>query len=300
MIVVQLRGGLGNQMFQYAAGRALAAQMGTVLKLDISDYKLSPQRRYELHSFCASPQLATEAELACFQQPPYTWQERWALRLAGKLGFPHFVQRLQPAGRKIYEQPVLLLANFAGAAGDLYLIGYWQSEAYFRDIRADLLQEFSVKYPPNEHNRQTAAQIQSVNAVALHVRRGDYVQQPQTNQMHGVCGIDYYLRAVDYIVQRTVAPHFFIFSDDMEWVKANLHLDFPTTYVEHNTVAPAYADLRLMTLCRHHIIANSSYSWWGAWLANAGAEQIVVAPQRWFEDTTQIAAAIVPERWVRL
>jgi hypothetical protein len=132
----------------------------------------------------------------------------------------------------------------------------------------------------------------------MHVRRGDYASNPKTGATHGLCSLDYYEEAIRYISERVEQPIFFIFSDDINWVKCNLKVDFPCQYVDHNKSMESFNDMRLMSLCQHHIIANSSFSWWGAWL-NPGQKKIVIAPRRWFLNSNNVED-LYPASWVRL
>ena len=161
-------------------------------------------------------------------------------------------------------------------------------------IRAD----FTFRLPLENKNAELAKQINQVNAVSLHVRRGDYVNNPKTTATHGLCSLDYYQASIRYVAERVQQPHFFIFSDDIDWVQSNLKIDFPCVYVQHNRGAESYNDMRLMSLCRHHIIANSSFSWWGAWL-NPRSEKIVIAPRKWFANQTDVQD-LFPAGWVTL
>lgn len=181
---------------------------------------------------------------------------------------------------------------------DCYLAGYWQSEQYFREAAPVIHADFTFKLLPANRNAELAEQIGQVNAVSLHVRRGDYVNNPKTNVVHGVCSLDYYRDAVRHVSSRVANPCFFIFSDDMAWVKEHLKMDLPCQYVDHNCGAESYNDMRLMSLCRHHIIANSSFSWWGAWL-NRNPDKIVVAPKKWFANDKNISD-LFPAGWVIL
>jgi hypothetical protein len=181
---------------------------------------------------------------------------------------------------------------------DCYLAGYWQSEQYFREAAPAIHADFTFKSLPANRNAELAEQIGQVNAVSLHVRRGDYVNNPKTNVVHGVCSLDYYRDAVRHVASRVENPYFFIFSDDMAWVKEHLKMDLPCQYVDHNCGAESYNDMRLMSLCRHHIIANSSFSWWGAWL-NRNPDKIVVAPKKWFANDKNISD-LFPAGWVIL
>lgn len=136
-------------------------------------------------------------------------------------------------------------------------------------------------------------------AVSLHVRRGDYVSDARTHAAHGLCSIDYYRAAVRYIIDRVEAPEFFVFSDDIAWARGNLDISHPCHYLDHNRGAESYNDMRLMSLCHHHIIANSSFSWWGAWL-NPRDDKIVVAPARWFASGNRRLDDLFPPGWVTL
>jgi len=133
----------------------------------------------------------------------------------------------------------------------------------------------------------------------LHIRRGDYVHAPLANQFHGLCSLDYYQKAVNYIYQKIPDCHFYIFSDDHSWVCENFKLDYPVTMVDHNDADKDYEDLRLMSLCKYNIIANSSFSWWGAWL-NANPEKIVLCPERWFNDLSLDIKDLMPDSWIRV
>jgi hypothetical protein len=179
-----------------------------------------------------------------------------------------------------------------------YLDGYWQSEKYFRSIEKIIRSECRVKGAPSEINKNFADKIQSVNAVSIHVRRGDYVTDEKTNAYHGVCDKDYYRQAIDHLTASLDDPYFFVFSDDMAWTKANLSTGSqPAEYIDHNTGA-GHEDLRLMYLCKHHIIANSSFSWWGAWL-NDHAGKKIIAPKKWFQPPIT-NNDIIPEGWITL
>jgi hypothetical protein len=137
------------------------------------------------------------------------------------------------------------------------------------------------------------------SAVSIHVRRGDYVSDAGTNRFHGTCSVDYYHDAVDRISGFAPASHFFVFSDGIDWAKENLRLRQPVTYVDFNDGEKNYEDLRLMSLCKHHIIANSSFSWWGAWL-NPNPDKIVIAPKKWFNDPSINTDDLIPNSWLRL
>ena len=173
----------------------------------------------------------------------------------------------------------------------VYLEGYWQSDKYFQDVSTQLRREISLK-------ANGIAPIEDANAVSLHVRRGDYISNPVTNQFHGASSVTYYQAAIDYITQHISQPHFYIFSDDMEWVKQHLPLPQSVTYVSNGQLHD-YEELVLMSHCQHHIIANSSFSWWGAWL-NPSDQKIVIAPKQWFNNSAFDTTDLIPAAWIQL
>jgi hypothetical protein len=181
----------------------------------------------------------------------------------------------------------------------VYLEGYWQSPKYFFDIKNIIGYEFTVKTGPDQVNKELMEKISQVEAVSVHVRRGDYVSNPATGNYHGVCSLDYYRTAVATITGRVRQPHFFIFSDDPAWAEKNLSVIGPKTVIERNGPERGHEDMRLMSLCRHHIIANSSFSWWGAWLCEK-TDKIVISPKRWFKKEDIDTKDLVPESWIRI
>ena len=140
--------------------------------------------------------------------------------------------------------------------------------------------------------------MSQLNAVSLHVRRGDYLSNPKSKAAHGTCSPEYYRAAIRHMAEVTKQPCFFVFSDDMDWVRQHLQIDYECQYIEHNSGTESYNDMRLMSLCRHHIIANSSFSWWGAWL-NQRTDKIVIAPQQWFMNDN-VTQDLYPQGWVKL
>ncbi|OQW68044.1 MAG: alpha-1,2-fucosyltransferase [Proteobacteria bacterium ST_bin12] len=291
MIISNIIGGLGNQMFQYAAALALSNKLRCTLKVDIRDfsgYKLHQGFELDrLFNICAKPALNKDVtEVIGWQQSAF------ARRLFRK---PH----LKYARHKNYivEPHFSYWGGFNQIKGNSYIDGYWQSERYFSEFADKVRSEFNFKLPLSKKNSEIAAHIAQVNAVSLHVRRGDYVTNAK-NAHIGVCSLDYYKAAISHINIKLNNPVFFIFSDDMDWVKANLALAEKSVYVDHNSGAESYNDMRLMSLCKHHIIANSSFSWWGAWL-NSNSEKIVIAPKKWFAGDIE-TNDLIPQSWVQL
>ena len=198
----------------------------------------------------------------------------------------------------VKEQTINFRPEILTLRDDAYLDGYWQSEKYFSDIQDVIRKEFTVKNKPDPINESYLGEIKDCESVSVHVRRGDYVSNPTTNQVHGFLGLEYYQKAMNTMLEKIDTPHFFVFSDDPEWAEKNLTTDAPTTYVKHNGTKN-YEDMRLMNTCKHHIIANSSFSWWGAWLAS-NENKIVIGPSRWFRNKDYNDLDRMPENWLRI
>lgn len=292
MVISNVIGGLGNQMFQYAAGRSLALGRGASFCVDTSDFS-----NYKLHQgfelqrvFNCPTRIASETDVRNI----LGWQSSSAIRRVLSRTMLSNLRR-----RALVVEPHFnYWSSLHEAPQDCYLIGYWQSEKYFHDTAQVIRSDFAFKPPLGDRNAEIAEQISRVNAISLHVRRGDYVKNPKTTTTHGLCSMNYYRSAIQYVVERVEQSHFFIFSDDPAWVKENLEIDFPCHYVNHNQGVESYNDMRLMSLCRYHIIANSSFSWWGAWL-NPDPAKIVVAPRRWFSNGNDVRD-LFPQGWVTL
>lgn len=291
MIIVKLMGGLGNQMFQYAAGRCLAHLHKTELKLDLSYLEADPQnkytkRHYALDVFNINAAIATESDIKPFL-PLYRNKYHSTLQRKLPILFSKIVAN---------ESGHAFIKEFYSFPKSTYLNGFWQSELYFQEIREILLNEFTIKQEPDAANLALAEKIKSLTAVSLHIRRGDYVTNKETSTFHGSCSLAYYHQAISYIKTVCESAHLFVFSDDVAWAKANLNSVLPVTYIDINQGKPQY-DIWLMSLCKHHIIANSSFSWWGAWL-NPYANKMVIAPTQWFAGVEAHSHNIYPEKWI--
>jgi len=295
MIIVKLQGGLGNQMFQYAAARRLAAATGSAIKLDLSWFEKIPEettpRGYELHVFDTVQDVASRTEIKRIRGiDTGRWPKvsKWLLRKAGLLQSRSWIKE-----RSYSFDPQILRLG-----GDCYLDGFWQSPKYFDDVADLIRKEFTVTVEPDPQNREIADLISRSVSVSVHLRRGDYVSNATAAAYHGVTPVVYYQKAMAQIASRVERTHFFIFSDDPEWARQNLTGPEPMTFVNHNGPGKGYEDLRLMKLCRHHVLANSSFSWWGAWLAT-DPEKIVVAPKKWFGQEID-TSDLIPQSWLRL
>jgi hypothetical protein len=294
LVIARMIGGLGNQMFQYASGRALALRCGADLKLDLSGFATYSRRRYELDTLPICAAVATDAELAGFGVDPKR-RSGFIDRVRRKLRIP-----VGSRGGPVYREPHFHFdPAMVALDAPVYLDGYWQSEKYFADCQDAVRRELTPVAPLERDNAVMATQIEARNAVSLHVRRGDYVSDPTTNNYHGTCSLDYYRGAVEHVVAHTENAHLFVFSDDPGWAQHNLRLPVAATFVTANSADRGCLDMQLMSRCRHHILANSSFSWWGAWL-NPSPGKIVVAPRRWFNAARSDTRDLLPPAWVRL
>jgi hypothetical protein len=293
MIISEINGGLGNQMFQYACGRALALQNNDALKLDIVSLQngVTDQyftaRPFELNIFNANTVIANERELATFFPktiPLKVWY-KW-IKNYQRYTEPFFM----------YDDGVNKLN------GNVFLRGYWQTEKYFSTYEATIRKDFEFVFPKNGTTISIENNMQLQNAVSIHVRRGDYVSSPTANSFHGVAGLDYYQAAMQKIEQLVDKPHYYLFSDDGVWAKEHLVKNRKDiTLVDHNNGKDSWQDMYLMSKCQHHIIANSSFSWWGAWL-NDNKKKVVLAPKLWFANTekNEQTQDLIPQSWIRI
>jgi hypothetical protein len=264
-------------MFQYAMGRCLAEKRKDHLYLETSSLSgrpLSTPREYGLSIFNIRARFTNKDEI---------------------IRDSDVVFRVHQIRRGFYKSALEYPRQ-----GNIALDGYWQNELYFKEIEDIIRNEFTFKSARHESPDQLLReQITSTTAVCVHVRRGDYLLPKNSNLL--TVGIDYYKMAVNFISTAVRNPHFYLFSDDISWCMDNLSLDYPCTFIRRNRPAEECTaeDFRLMTLCRHFIIANSSFSWWAAWLGSSG-NKIVIAPATWFRDDREASEKIAPSGWVRL
>lgn len=290
MIITRLIGGLGNQLFQYALGRNLAETHQAELRIDISGFETYKLHKYSLWAFNIRENFASSAEVRSLTRPNDVGTKGIIARLLRrrpKLAKTHIREK------KLFTFDCEILKLPDG----VYLDGYWQSEKYFAGVADIIQQEVTVRFAQAGKDKELADMIASSESVSLHVRRADYVSNPKTKEVHGACDLDYYSRCVQELTQTVRNPHFFVFSDDPEWARDNLRLPCPTIVIDHNGPDRNYEDLRLMSQCRHNIIANSSFSWWGAWL-NPNEDKLVFAPTRWVAKRGVNHKDMVPPGWI--
>lgn len=290
MIIIRLSGGLGNQMFQYAFGRSISERLNTDLFFDLSDNSLNIHNGYMLSTvFDIDPKIATVSEIhKCIGILRYSFLQKILkkvnLKLMFKFGF-------------IIEDSFEYDRKYLHVTGNSYFSGYWQSEKYFLPIKEKIKNEFTFPKFRSTYNINLAKMIKNQNSISIHIRRGDYIKVRSINLIHGTCSMKFYYDAISYVSKRVSNPIFFVFSDDIEWVKSNLNINYETIYVDLNIDKNCYLDMQLMTMCKHNIISNSTFSWWAAWL-NKNDNKTVVAPKKWFNNHSVIS--VFPEDWIIL
>lgn len=291
MVIVKLIGGLGNQLFQYAIARKIALKFKTDVVFDITSFEENKLRKYSLSQFNFVNRIATINELILYGiKQESSIVKKSYYKIARELFQPVVINEKQFN----FDSDV-----FKNAKKNTYLDGYWQTEKYFSDIRQVLLTDLIIKNPLENKNLEFATRINDVNSVSLHIRRTDYISNTKTLNYHGVCELNYYAKAIDLISNEVKNPVLFVFSDDMPWVKENFKSSFETIFVDVNNEETSYEDLRLMSLCRHNIIANSSFSWWGAWL-NTNESKIAIAPNKWFANMERNYSDVLPVTWIKI
>lgn len=288
--IVKLNGGLGNQMFQYAFAVALGCKCQDEILFDFSYFKEIAQgnviiRPFELEVF------NTDCKPACDEDLKLVIEKN------GTNFFDFLFRKNKPEKNILRQKSAYIFEKKFLSKPDIYYYdGYFQNEKYFKQCRNELLKSFSLKEALDEKNSEVLKQIKNTNSVSIHVRRGDYVTLESANSLHGLCSLGYYEKAIEYISNKVKNPHFFVFSDDIDWVKANLKIDYLCTVIDFNQ-EKCHFDLELMKNCKHNIVANSSFSWWGAWL-NENPKKIVIAPKHWL--AIKEKCDIVPSGWVKL
>jgi hypothetical protein len=302
MITVSLIGGLGNQMFQYAAGKALAERHGVPLALDISGFKNYALRSFLLDRLRVPEVIALPSQTEPTQKPEINFtRAKWKARidrLLVKAGLP----RLTPSPGEYREPHFHYDPAFEALGPQTNLFGYFQSERYFISIAESLRDWFSPCEPLGDAVAAALARIEASRLpISVHIRRGDYLN-PGTAEYHGILGDSYYRDALVRLgAGANQDAELFVFSDDVAAAEQVLNFvpKSRQVYVRGDPARP-WEDMALMACCRHHVIANSSFSWWGAWL-NRSPDKIVVAPRAWFapnELSSKNTKDLYPAGWI--
>lgn len=291
MLIQKITWGLGNQMFQYAYVKAQSLRNKQDFRLDISGFEY-----YKLHKYCleifdiekkySSKNMIPFYEKLCSKNKFIDFwlsKLKWILQ---KINKKHFLEE------KFNFNPHLLTIQSG------YIEGYFQTEKYFIDFKDEIKGDFKFTIPPSEKNKDIIDIINGTNSISIHIRRWDYISNVTTNSFHGTCHLDYYKKAIEVIQSKVTDPIFFVFSDDINWCKENIKIRH-CYYIDWNNADSNYEDMRLMSLCKHNIIANSSFSWRWAWLNN-NKDKIVITPKKWFNNSEQKHDDIVPYNWLKL
>ncbi len=267
MIIVRLRGGLGNQLFQCAAAFSLAAHHRVELKSDLYTYQKHPLRKYELHHFNITIPEASREEVHRFTGSNFI--VRYLNKKNNYFNCP-----------EVFAQPHYhFYEDFFSLPSSIYLSGYWQSEKYFTNVASDLRKMITPLEPLDQKNTDLINTIRSCDSVAVHIRRADYTK----SGFFSTLDMSYYRRAFEAIQKKIDNPRYFIFSDDIAWSRQELSDLDGATFVDHNKGNDSFKDLVVMSACKNQVIANSTFSWWAAWL-NDNPGKMVIAPQTWFRD----------------
>mgnify|MGYP003345952378 FL=1 len=291
-ITTQIQGGLGNQLFQYATGKALSSRLKGALQLDL-DWFNHAWADVTPRQFLLSD-LNTHFQVSSFS--PQVKKPKWWRRIAQDI-FP-----VNPY--VIYERPfnfISKLNTFQPYANqDIYLMGYWQSFHYFESIRQELIQEITPRAKLSTHYQTYLDKINQDSSAMIHIRRGDYVHLPAAAKVHGFLGLDYYKKGMDLLLHSNPNIRFFVFTDDYAWAQDKLPHQDRITFIKSSeeTSAPAQ-ELHLMTKCKNHLIANSSLSWWGAWLST-NPNPLVIAPKQWMNNLETSWDNLLPSTWIRI
>jgi hypothetical protein len=289
MIYVQIKAGLGNQMFQYAFGRAKSIDQNRPLVLDVSWYgnyaKRDTPRDFILDKYNIQARIADDAELVKFNNPIRRFIRKISLRLSAKKN-----NAFRPSEARSRRE---------------YFEGYWSNQGYFKNHAETIRNDLTLKNPLSPATISIVKQmdenrVRGIDNISVHIRRGDCVTNVHAASYQGTVDTSYYDESHRYFAEK-IGPEkiaYFVFSDDIQWARENVLIDMNTTYVSNPDI-PDYEELHLMSLCSHHIIANSTFSWWGAWL-DSKPNKIVIAPKQWTKDTSFDNSDVCPPEWIRI
>jgi hypothetical protein len=294
MIIVQLTGGLGNQMFQYAAAKALSIKKNTELLLDVSSFlrtelpDLEVPRDFELiHFKGVSEKVVNINELK--NQKKFEFLEEKKLK-----------KLLPKHKRGIYREKFYHFDDqFFNANSSSYLIGIWQSPRYFELFKNIITQNFQIKESSIQNVLKKGLELSKSNSVSIHIRRGDYLRKPIILDWHGIMSKEYYLKAFETLSSKTTIDKVYYFSDEPEWVESELLPYIPGEIISNQIATSQYEDFYLMNQCQNNIIANSSFSWWAAYL-NPNPNKIVIAPKKWFNSAPNNTKDLFPPDWITI
>lgn len=289
MFYIGLKGGLGNQLFQYAFGVAASMESNIPLSIDITYYENTANRDTKrlplLHHFHIQTPFALNGEVAKFHTFPANLKRK-------------ITRRLKPQSDYTYNSQLLNVKE------GQYIEGWFQSEKYFKKYADTIRHELQLKEKPGVEATEALNEIINIKSkgiipVLIHIRRGDYISNPHAAAFHGVMNIEYFKKALDAIEERVAGKkHIFYTTDDIEWVKANIQFPYESSFISRQGIQD-YEEIHIMKECDHFIISNSSFSWWPAWLSE-NPNKIVIAPKNWVKDPSINTQDVCPEDWIRI
>lgn len=288
------KGRIGNQLFQYAAARKIAYQNNTELKFDLSNmpynnkYGVEYNNVYALKFFNIPENIATKDDILIMK----------------KRGVNHYLRRIfmsRTKRRFVWEKDCLFDPDLIDVKNkNMYLRGLFQSEKYFKDIEDIIRKELTLKEPQNEKYYDMLSKINNSNSVSIVIRRGDYLL-PESLKTYYQCPPDYFLKAVEMMTKKIDSPKLFIISDGMDWVQKNIKFTYPCEYIPHDEFTD-YQKLMFMSACKHHIISNTTFGWWIAWLSQ-NPDKIIIAPKNWFVNkikNEKYVEHLIPKSWIKI
>jgi hypothetical protein len=292
MKIIKIKGGLGNQMFQFAFYLSVKNKyQNDIVKIDTSFYDNNKAHNgYELKKiFSVNADYAVKKEIEKLTNSRNNFITKVIRKLFGGRKTDYIEKNF------LYDKTVYSFNN-----KDKYFDGYWQNPKYFSDIKNIINSYFVFDKNLKDENYKILRDIIEQNSVSLHIRRGDYINNFKAKNLHGgICTLKYYHKAISVVKEYMENPYFFVFSDDIDWVKNNLEIDNNVKYIDWNRGSDSYRDMQLMSNCKHNIIANSSFSWWGTWL-NENRNKIVISPNKWFNNREIDNDVMIMDNWIKI
>lgn len=282
MIITEINGGLGNQLFQYAAGLALSNKHKTALKINTNFKTQDTVRKLALTHFNLDVNQADPIEIN---------------QLYPSSNLKRKIQAILPTSQKSFykEKKFSFQSNFSQLSSSVYLKGYWQSELYFSSIDSIIKEKYLLEPNCYKNALDFIQQLSLQESVSIHVRKGDYLKAPY-NTVYAELNNEYYKRAIEFLKEICPSIKTYVFTDDPAWVEAHLDLGIPFELASGKKTNSMFEDFQAMRSCKYHVIANSSFSWWTAWLS-AHQDKQVVAPRNWFKDIQEDTTDLIPKSW---